>query len=72
MLHRIHELLRRDWEVHVQHSLREGNRFADWLANYSACLDIGVHWLDGPPPQLIELLRADVIMVLLPRMVHIM
>ncbi|MED6172519.1 hypothetical protein PIB30_118000 [Stylosanthes scabra] len=50
LLANIQELLRRDWVVQVEHTLREGNSCADWLAKDGAKDDAALKvWLLAPP-----------------------
>jgi hypothetical protein len=39
LVRRIQELLKLNWQVFFNHTWREGNRSADWLANFSFSLD---------------------------------
>ena len=39
LVQRIQEILRREWHTQVIHTWREGNRCADWLANFSLYLN---------------------------------
>ncbi|RYR56660.1 hypothetical protein Ahy_A05g022338 [Arachis hypogaea] len=32
---RIHEYMKRDWDIRISHVYREANGCADWLANFS-------------------------------------
>lgn len=66
MLHRITELLERDWVVPINYTYRETNCYADLLANIGAAMDLGVHWLSTPPIDLFRQLQADTIRVSLP------
>ncbi|KAL4293175.1 hypothetical protein HN51_043650 [Arachis hypogaea] len=50
LLANIQELLQRDWQVQVEHTLREGNSCADWLAKDGAKDDVVLKvWLLAPP-----------------------
>lgn len=49
LLHKIMELLERDWVVTVQHVYREANRCAEHLANMGHNMSLGVHGLSTPP-----------------------
>jgi len=68
LIRRIQELLRRDWHTQVIHTWREGNRCADWLANFSFSLD---SWnllvLETPPSELRRLLFDDISGACMPR-----
>jgi len=39
LVRRIHELLKLNWQVQFNHTWREGNMSADWLANLSFSMD---------------------------------
>src|ERR1044072_2929243 len=55
----IKALLRREWEVRLCHTLREGNMCADFLAKAGARQDHSLEVLVSPPPGLGPLLCAD-------------
>lgn len=55
----INELLRREWEVRLEHTLREGNACADYLAKAGAAQEQALHVVVDPPPELSLLLLAD-------------
>ncbi|CAI0475133.1 unnamed protein product [Linum tenue] len=42
-IHRFQELFQRDWEVTIHHIYREGNKGADFLANYGHDLPLCLH-----------------------------
>ncbi|KAF7815419.1 ribonuclease H [Senna tora] len=50
MLNRIHNLLRRDWEVVFRHSYREGNRATDAMASLGHGAGFGLNCFLTPPP----------------------
>jgi ribonuclease HI len=53
LVRRIRQLLQLNWQVHLSHTWREGNRSADWLANFSYTLSsFNVHFLESPPREL--------------------
>jgi len=58
---RIQDILRREWHTQVIHTWREGNRCADWLANFSLSLN---SWnlvvLKSPPNELQNLMFDDI------------
>ncbi|XP_061350478.1 uncharacterized protein LOC133295652 [Gastrolobium bilobum] len=69
LISRIRTWLDRSWSVFVQHTLREANTCADWLANF--IIDHGnqddrLVWGE-PPPGLIPLLNANMASVGRPR-----
>lgn len=55
----IHDLLRRDWEITINHTYREGNFCADFLAKMGARCNEPLVNLDAAPPGLGPLLVAD-------------
>jgi len=68
----IHNLLSMDWQVQVLHTLREGNRSADWLANNSLSLDsYRCSMVESPPNDLHSLLFDDFFGVYMPKSVRI-
>jgi hypothetical protein len=58
-IHRIRQLLNKDWSVVVNHTLREGNACADVLAKMGAASNSPLIILDEPPSQLASALHAD-------------
>lgn len=54
------ELSGRAWRVTLCHICREGNKVADWIANWVVHLQVGVHVLESPPAGVIILLQADI------------
>ena len=68
LVRRIQEILQRDWHTQVIHTWREGNRCADWLANFSLSLD---SWnlvvLESPPNGLQRLIYDDISGACMPR-----
>lgn len=58
------ELLKRDWEVVVQHAFREANSVADCLANFGLSKDLfdrGLGIITNPPLILYSFLHFDLI-----------
>jgi ribonuclease HI len=58
------ELLKRDWEVVVQHAFREANLVADCLANFGLSKDLfdrGLGIITNPPLILYSFLHFDLI-----------
>jgi ribonuclease HI len=55
----IRHLLRRNWNVEVKHTLREGNACADVLAKMGAATNSPLVIMDDPPSQLFSALSAD-------------
>ena len=60
LLKDIFRLLDLDWEVKVCHTLREGNRGADALANIGINFPIGLHLFENAPPEVHEIILQDV------------
>lgn len=67
LLHRITDLLKREWEVSMQHVYREANKCAKLLVSLGHMKMLGVHELTQPPQDLVNLLKADIIGVSIPR-----
>jgi hypothetical protein len=58
---RIRHLLALSWQVILSHTWREGNRSADWLANFSYSLDsFDINVLETPPRELQCMLFHDI------------
>ena len=57
----IRRMLQLEWEVKVQHVLREGNRTADALANIGIRLPIGLYKFAVAPKNVHEIVIQDVI-----------
>ncbi|RHN63570.1 putative ribonuclease H-like domain-containing protein [Medicago truncatula] len=69
---RIRQLLSLSWIVKITHTWREGNRSADWLANFSISMDfLDFHILETPPSELQSLLVDDIIGACMPRNVRL-
>nr|ABN09101.1 Ribonuclease H [Medicago truncatula] len=64
VLGRIRTLMSRDWSLLFNHTLREGNECADWLAKYDAQSDVSLKLWVSPPPQFAHVLLADASCVL--------
>ncbi|KAJ8758607.1 hypothetical protein K2173_000328 [Erythroxylum novogranatense] len=65
----IYGLLRRDWQVEMQHIYREANQCADRLANIALGYPLGVHCLHTCPRELEYMILGDVIGANVPRLV---
>lgn len=61
------QMLSRDWVVKFNHTLREGNRVADSLANWSLQQGIGIHKIHDPPQEILLKLWKDTLGVTMPR-----
>ncbi|WCJ36333.1 Polynucleotidyl transferase ribonuclease H-like superfamily protein [Euphorbia peplus] len=53
------EFLKRSWDIRFLHVYREGNRAADWMANFAGSLALGHHECVVPPAGLQEFLDDD-------------
>nr|GLL34896.1 uncharacterized protein LOC109190620 [Ipomoea trifida] len=60
-------MIRRQWEVRIQHCFREQNRSADYLASRSVQHARGVQWIERPLVLLQLILLDDEMGVLCPR-----
>ncbi|OMO81305.1 reverse transcriptase [Corchorus capsularis] len=63
----IRQLLHREWRCKLQHTYREGNFCADWLANAACELDDNFELLPAPPDEVKSILNADTTGVFYPR-----
>jgi hypothetical protein len=71
-MRRIRQLLDLNWQVHLSHTWREGNRSVDWLANFSYSLSsFRVHFIESPPRELQRLLFDDISGACMPRNVRV-
>ena len=61
LIRRIRDLKNMSWQVQINHIWQEGNRSADWLANFSLSLDsFDLHVIETPPRELRYLLFDDI------------
>jgi hypothetical protein len=67
----IRKLLELDWEVKIAHVYRESNKCADTLANIGCQLGREIVFYEGCPPQMRELVQADVMGIIIPRMISV-
>ncbi|GAU30478.1 hypothetical protein TSUD_18580 [Trifolium subterraneum] len=68
----IHDLKNMNWHVQFNHTWREGNRSADWLANFSLTLNsYDLQVLETPPRELKRLLFYDTSGACMPRSVYV-
>ncbi|PNX57966.1 ribonuclease H [Trifolium pratense] len=58
-IHKIRQLIGRDWNVSIDHTLREGNACADFLAKLGASSKSSLVILEAPPSDMSRLLLAD-------------
>ncbi|GAU41583.1 hypothetical protein TSUD_271920 [Trifolium subterraneum] len=69
---RIQELLKLNWQVQFKHIWREGNRSADWLANFSFSLNsFQIHVMETPPSGILNLLFDDISGACMPRNIRV-
>ena len=71
MIEQISHPTARDWNVRIVHTLREGNRVVDHLANLARKVEIGLHILVSPPRTCGLLLNKDINGVSLPRRIPV-
>ncbi|GAU36844.1 hypothetical protein TSUD_213680 [Trifolium subterraneum] len=72
LVKRIQDLSNLQWHVIFQHTWREGNRCADWLASFSlnqSSYDVRI--LENPPRELQHLLFDDITGACMPRSVRV-
>jgi hypothetical protein len=69
LIFEIRELLRRDWTVRIEHTFREANFCADFMAKLATSCDNGLMIWDEPPQGLQQLLLADIMQISFPRVV---
>ncbi|KAK9278780.1 hypothetical protein L1049_028358 [Liquidambar formosana] len=69
MRYETERIIHRDWECIVEHNFREGNQFADCLANSSHRLPHGVSIFRDPPSEVLVCIRNDMMGVTTPRSV---
>ncbi|CAJ2634326.1 unnamed protein product [Trifolium pratense] len=68
LIRRIRDLINLSWHVQVNHTLREGNRCADWLASYSLTNDSFFPIvLEAPPRELQSISFDDISGACMPR-----
>ncbi|CAN1130258.1 Putative ribonuclease H protein At1g65750 [Linum perenne] len=65
------ELIRRDWEIQVEHTFREGNQTADFLASLGYGYPFGSHTVLSSDSRLGYFLRLDCLGIAEPRSVLI-
>ncbi|GAU26504.1 hypothetical protein TSUD_361370 [Trifolium subterraneum] len=72
LVKRIHDLKNMNWHVQFNHTWREGNRSADWLANFSLTLNsYDMQVLETPPRELKRLLFYDTSGACMPQSVYV-
>jgi ribonuclease HI len=72
LVHRIRKLLKMSWNVQLNHTWREGNRSADWLANLSISTDhFNFLVLESPPCEVKRILFDDLSGACMPRNVRL-
>ncbi|KAK9148852.1 hypothetical protein Scep_007609 [Stephania cephalantha] len=68
ILQLIFQYLDKPWDIKVQHSYRDGNRAADWMAGQALRLPLGSHFTLIRPAGIGTILNEDVRGVSLPRL----
>ena len=72
LVQRIRKLLVSDWRVQFHHTWREGNRCADWLANFNFSLDsFNCTIMENPFSELRRLLFDDISGASMPKNVRL-
>ncbi|CAJ2647032.1 unnamed protein product [Trifolium pratense] len=72
LVRRIQELLKLNWQVQINHTWREGNRCADWLANFSFSLNsFQIHVMKTRPSGISSLLFDDISGACMPRNIRV-
>ena len=56
------------WQIKVQHTLREGNRSADAMANLDINLSLGYHYFEIAQASIYEIIVQDIVGVSFPRL----
>jgi ribonuclease HI len=69
LIFEIRELLSRDWTVRIEHTFREANFCADFMAKFATSCDNGLMIWDEPPQGLQQLLLANIMGISFPRIV---
>ena len=54
------------WQIKVQHTLREGNRSADAMANLGINLSLRYHYFEIAPATIHEIIVQDIVGVSFP------
>ncbi|KAF7830019.1 reverse transcriptase [Senna tora] len=55
----IHQLMTRNWDVHIHHVLRDANQVADFFAGCASHATLNLMKFDHPPTDAVHLLNAD-------------
>ena len=72
LVRRIQELLKLNWQVHFNHTWREGNTSVDWLVYLSFSMDsFNFHVMDTPPSEVSSLLFYDISEANMPKNIHV-
>jgi ribonuclease HI len=72
LVRRIQELLKLNWQVLFNHTWREGNRSADWLANFSFSLNsFNTYVMETPHREVSSLLFDDISGACMPRNIRV-
>jgi len=72
LVHRIQKLLKMSWSVQLNHTWREGNMSADWLANLSISRDhFNFIVLESPPSEIQRILFDNLSGACMPRNVRL-
>ena len=59
LVYAVRNLIRKDWNVEINHSFREANRYANSLAKYGHRIPIGISFFDRAPTSIFLDLLVD-------------
>jgi ribonuclease HI len=72
LVRRIQELLKLNWQVFFNHIWREGNRSADWLANFNFSLNFfNTYVMETPHRQVSSFLFDDIFGACIPKNIRV-
>lgn len=71
LVHRLQQMLQRQWQVKILHIYREANMVADGLACIACEGGEGMHFWEHPPERILQFLHDDCIGVSTPRLVSV-
>ncbi|CAI0418219.1 unnamed protein product [Linum tenue] len=70
LVSQVRRLINQEWEVRVEHTYREGNVVADYLASTGYNLLVGVHIVSVPSPMMQHWLLFDLVGSVTPRLIY--
>ena len=72
LVRRIQELFKLNWQVLFNHTWREGNRSAEWLANFSFSLNsFNTYVMETPHREVLSLIFNDIFGACMPRNIRV-